>query len=123
MLHRRLFVVLAALALLAACSSGPDEPGPNDGASLDFSIKATITIDDRGIDPAVTKARVGDALSVVNRGTTEHGLTSSSIDTGTLEPGESTTVFLTESGTVELRDRADGTHTARIEITAAPGSQ
>jgi plastocyanin len=104
--------------LLVGCASGPAKPGPNDGVSLNFDTKATIVIDDIAITPPVLKAKVGDAISVTNRGTKDHGLTSDKIETGTLRPGESTTVFLTEEGTVELRDRADATHTARIEVAA-----
>jgi plastocyanin len=104
------------VALLVGCASGPAKPGPNDGASLNFDIKATIVVDDGAITPAVMNAKVGDAISVTNRGTKDHGLTSDKIETGTLRPGESTTVFLTEAGTVELHDRADASHTARIEV-------
>jgi hypothetical protein len=117
-MRRLLLVGLAALATISvtSCRSGPSKPGPTDGASLDFTIKATIVVDDNGMTPFVTKGRVGDAITVTNRGTKDHGLTSKSIETGTLHPGESTTVFLTEPGTVELSDRTDSTHTARIEI-------
>ena len=43
-------------------------------------------------------AHVGEAVTVTNRGTKDHGLTSDTIDTGTLRPGESTTVFFTQTG-------------------------
>lgn len=109
-------LLLAASAGATACSSGPERPGPDGGTDFEFTAEATIVIDDDAIEPALTTARVGDTLTVVNRGTRAHGLTSTSIDTGTLQPGESTTVFLTETGTVELHDRADTTHTARIEV-------
>ena len=117
---RRLLLVALALLLAIGCANGPSKPGPADGASLDFNTKATITIDDDGIRPELTQAHVGDAITVTNRGTTDHGLTSDTIDTGTLRPGESTTVFLTAAGTVALNDRADTSHKARIEVSAAP---
>jgi plastocyanin len=110
--------IVVLVALLVGCASGPSEPGPNDGASLNFDTKATIVVDDAAVTPSVTKAKVGDAISVTNRGTKDHGLTSDKIETGTLRPGESTTVFLTEAGTVELHDRATPSHTARIEVAA-----
>ena len=49
-------------------------------------------------------------------GTTDHGLTSDSIDTGTLHPNESTTIFVTAAGTIDVRDRAEPTHTAKIDV-------
>jgi plastocyanin len=116
---RRLLLIAVATLVVTSCADGPSKPGPNDGASLDFTTKATIVIDDSDIRPEVTQAHVGDAITVTNRGTKDHGLTSQTIDTGTLHPGESTTVFLTETGTVELHDRADSTHKARIEVSAA----
>lgn len=122
---RRRSALLAVLLVVAsgACTSGPDKPGPNDGSKLDFTSRATITIDDSGVNPALTNGRVGDALTVVNRGTKDHGLTSKSVDTGTLHPGESTVVFLTEVGAIDLYDRSDPSHTAHIEVGPAPESQ
>jgi plastocyanin len=119
---RRFRLAILVLLLAVGCASGETTPGPNDGSSLDFHIKATIVVDDRGIEPGVTQARVGDAITVVNRGTKDHGLTSDTIDAGTLRPGESTTIFLTEKGTVELRDRADFSHTAHIDVSEAASS-
>ena len=120
-------VALTALVSLTAllvigCASGPSKPGPNDGTSLDFTPKATIVVDDSGIHPELTQAHVGDTVTVTNRGTKDHGLTSDTVDTGTMHPGESTTVFLTETGTVELHDRGDSSHRARIEVSATPSS-
>jgi hypothetical protein len=116
---RRLLLAALAALVVAACASGPSKPGPNDGASLDFTSKATIVIDDTGINPELTHARVGDAITVTNRGTKDRGITSETIDTGTLHPGESTTVFLTAAGTIDVHDRADPSHQARIEVLAA----
>jgi plastocyanin len=112
--------IVVLVALLVGCASGPAKPGPSDGASLNFDTKATIVVDDTAVTPSVINAKVGDAISVTNRGTKEHGLTSDQIETGTLRPGESTTVFLTEAGTVALHDRTDPSHTARIEVAAGP---
>jgi plastocyanin len=114
-MRRILLAALIALAL-CSCSNDPEKPGRADGASLDFTSKATIVIDDAGIRPDITTVRVGDAVTVTNRGTKDHGLTSKTVDTGTLQPGESTTVFLTATGTIDLRDRADSSHEARIEV-------
>jgi len=119
----RVAAVVAVVALaITGCASGPTTPGPNDGSSLHFDIKATIVVDDAGIQPQTLQVRVGDAISVVNHGTKDHGLASDTIDTGTLRPGESTTAFFTETGTIDLRDRSDLSHTARIEVAAAASS-
>jgi|GEM_PF-3104756 len=116
--------VLAALTTLVVgtaggCNHGTDRPGPADGASLDFTSRATVTLRDTGIDPPSLQLRVGEAFTVVNGGTGDHGLASSSIDTGTLRPGESTIVFLTEAGTIDAYDRAAPDHHVRIEVSAA----
>jgi hypothetical protein len=118
---RRALVVLL-LALVGGCAHGTSTPGPNDGSDLNFDPKATIVVDDAGITPNLTHARVGDALEVTNRGTKDHGLTSESIDTGTLHPGESTTVFLTQTGTIDVRDRSDSSHEAHIDVAEASSS-
>src|SRR5438093_528601 len=82
-------LAFAALMILAAagCYNGEAKPGPNDGGSLDFAITRTIVVDDAGIQPNVARVRVGTAVSVVNRGTKDHDVTSAAIDTGTLHPG------------------------------------
>lgn len=119
---RRLCLAVLVAALAAGCAQGAPKPGPNDGAGLNFNIKATIVIDDSGIRPDLTQGRVGDAITVTNRGTKDHGLTSESIDTGTLRPGESTTVFFIETGSIEVRDRSDPSHKARIEVSPEASS-
>jgi hypothetical protein len=112
----RIAAVIAAALVFASCSDHALRPGPNDGSTLNFTSKATIVVDDNGITPEDTKGQVGEAITVTNRGTKDHGLTSDAIETGTLHPGESTTVFLTQAGTIELRDRGDLSHTARIDV-------
>lgn len=110
-----------AVALLAGCSGGTQKPGPADGATLEFTPKASIVMDDATVSPDHVQARVGDTLTVTNHGTVDRGLTSRTIETGTLHPGESTTVFLTATGTVELHDRADPSHTTTIAVAPADG--
>ncbi len=110
------------LAFLVGCASGTTTPGPHDGASLDFDSKATIVVDDSGIHPDRVQVRAGEAVTVTNRGSKDHGLTSSTIETGTLRPGESTTVFLTAAGTVELHDRTDSAHVAHLDVAPETSS-
>ena len=119
---RRLGLAVVVVLLATGCHQGASTPGRGDGASLDFDIKATIVVDDSGIHPDVTQGRVGEAITVTNRGTKDRGLTSDTIETGTLRPGESTTLFLTETGTIEVRDRTDPSHEARIEVSPEASS-
>ena len=114
---RRIRLSLLVLIVTASCASGPSRPGPNDDDGLTCEVKGTIEIDDNGIRPELTRARVGEAITVTNRGTTDRGLTSDTIDTGTMRPRESTTVCLTEEDTVEVYDRIDSSHRARIEVS------
>jgi plastocyanin len=120
-LVRRLTVIgllLATVGLGAGCQhEGTAVPGPSDGASLDFTSRATVTIDDDTISPDSVRVRVGDAITVVNKGTRDHGVTSTSIDTGTLHPGESTVVFLTATGRVDAYDRDEPGRKLEIEVS------
>jgi hypothetical protein len=110
-------LLVATVALGAGCRyQGRAVPGPQDGASLDFTSRATVTIDDEGITPSSVQVRVGDAITVVNRGTRDHGLTSTSIDTGTLHPDESTVVFLTTSDKISAYDRDHPDRRLDIEV-------
>jgi hypothetical protein len=118
---RAIALIVIAL-LLGACYSGEQKPGPNDASTLDFTSTQTVVLDDSGIHPDVIHARSSAAITVTNHGTREHGLTSELVDTGTLHPGESTTVFFTATGTIEAHDRADPSHTATIEVSPASGS-
>src|SRR5262245_46900254 len=124
----RLALTVAAVALVAAtgCSEySPKTPGPTDGSKLDFAPHATITVDDTGLHPTVVKPGAAPvAVEVVNRGTRPDGIASGPIngddaqraDTGSMQPGESSTVFLTGPGTVDVHSRADPSHTGMIDV-------
>jgi plastocyanin len=111
-----LALAVAASVLVAACDSGTKVPGPSDGASLQFDSKATVTIDDNGISPGSLDVHVGDAITVVNKGTRDHGLTSKTIDTGTLRPGDSTVVYFTTAGNIDANDRDAPDHKVAINV-------
>jgi len=119
---KRAALFVAATLAVAGCYGGAQKPGPNDGSGLDFDVTQTITVDDAGIHPNVINGHVGQAVDVTNKGTRDHTLSSTSIDTGTIRPGESTTVYFSETATIDAHDRTDPTHTAKIEIVAAPSS-
>jgi plastocyanin len=111
-----LTVVMAGLG--TGCHHGVAEPGPQDGASLDFTSKATVIVDDNGFSPSEVHVQVGEAITLVNTGSRDHGLTSSSVEAGTLHPGESTLVFLTASGRVDAYDRTNADHRLVIDVSA-----
>jgi plastocyanin len=116
------FVLIALVLAGAGCGDDRADrrPGPLDGSALDFTSKATIVITESGIDPATLTVRVGDTITVENRGTRPDGLSSLSIDSGVLQPGETSTVFFGEERTVEVASHADPSHTGTIVVTAAP---
>jgi hypothetical protein len=119
---KRAALLVAAALVVAGCYGGTQKPGPTDGSNLDFGVTQTITVDDAGIHPDVINGHVGQAVDVTNKGTRDHTLSSESIDTGTIRPGESTTVYFSETARIDAHDRTDPTHTAKIEITAASSS-
>jgi plastocyanin len=111
--------VVTTVGLGAGCHhEGAAVPGPNDGASLNFTSRATVTIDDNAITPDSVHVGVGDAITVANKGTRDHGVTSTSIDTGTLHPGASTVVFLTSPGRIAAYDRDDPNRKLEIVVAA-----
>jgi plastocyanin len=111
-----LIVVIAGLG--TGCHHGEAKPGPQDGASLDFTSKATVSVDDTGFSPSEVRVQVGNAITLVNRGARDHGLTSSSVEAGTLHPGESTLVFLTSPGRIDAYDPTDASHKLVINVSA-----
>jgi len=119
---RRATLLVAAALVIAGCYSGAQKPGPNDGSDLDFGVTQTIVVDDAGIHPNVIDGHVGQTVSVTNRGTKDHTLSSTSIDTGTIRPGETTTVYFSQTAAIDAHDRTDPNHTAKIDIAAASSS-
>jgi plastocyanin len=99
------------------CHHGAAKPGPQDGASLDFTSKATVTVDDSGFSPSEVRVQVGDAITLVNKGSRDHGLTSSSLEAGTLHPGESTVMFLASSGRIDAYDPTAADHRLVLDVS------
>lgn len=113
--------LLAAAALLVGCGEAdPSTPTPEDLRAIDLSVDHTITVDDDGFDPATLEAGSGDVILLVNDGTHDHSFTADErFDTGRMEPGEETTLILTEPGEIPYRDLENPDAEATLTIVAS----
>jgi plastocyanin len=111
--------VAVLLAATAGCGSAdPSPPTPSDLEEIDLSVDHTIVVDDDGFDPDTLEITAGEVIQVVNEGESEHSLTAEDrrFDTGSMQPGDDTTLVLTEPGEVTVFDTADPDHTATITV-------
>jgi plastocyanin len=111
-----------ALAALSGCvDPDPSSPTPEDLAEIDLSADHTITVDEDGFHPAELQITAGEVVLLVNEGTEQHSFTAEErFDTGRLEPGEETTLLLTEPGEIPYRDLEDADHDGTL-VVAPPG--
>ncbi len=114
-------LLVAAGLLLAACvDPKPSSPTPEDLAAIDLSPDHTITVDEDGFDPGSLDVRAGEVVLLRNDGTRRHSFTAEErFDTGRLEPGDSTTLVLTEPGEIAYLDLEEPDHTATLTILEA----
>jgi plastocyanin len=111
--------VAVLLAATAGCGSAdPSPPTPSDLEEIDLSVDHTIVVDDDGFDPDTLEITAGEVIQVVNEGESEHSLTAEDrrFDTGSMQPGDDTTLVLTEPGEVTVFDLADPDHSATITV-------
>ncbi|MGV3760389.1 MAG: cupredoxin domain-containing protein [Actinomycetota bacterium] len=96
----------AAIVALGGCvDPKPSTPTPEDLRAIDLSPDHTITVDEDGFDPATLEVRSGEVVLLVNDGDDLHSFTAEErFDTGRMEPGEETTLLLTEPGEIPYRD-------------------
>jgi hypothetical protein len=126
----RALLVVGATVALASCR-GQVATTPT-VASVNFTAKAQITVDDQGqlvlasdsnsSDPGTLAA--GSVVTIGNDSGQDQRVTGTldgkaSIDTGTLHRGERVTVVLGTAGSVELWPNADGSGPA-LAITVSP---
>lgn len=111
----------AAIALTGCVDPKPSTPTAADLDAIDLSPDHTITVDDDGFDPATLEVEAGDVVRLVNEGRATHTFTAEGqrFDTGTMEPGDATTLVLTEPGEVPYRDREDPDHTGVLTVVAS----
>jgi hypothetical protein len=128
----RRLLALGALALLVltpvVAGCGDREPTPT-VASVDFAPKATIEVTDTGAltvdvedQTAGGTLESGSVLLVTNTGKSDHrlvGTTDSTqvFDTGTLEPGNETTVVVVTDGDMKIADLSTD---REVTITVTP---
>jgi plastocyanin len=109
---------VVALALATGCvDPKPSSPTPEDIAAIDVSPDHTITVDEQGFRPADLEVKPGEVVLLVNDGTELHSFTADErFDTGRLEPGEDTTLVLTEPGEIPFHDLEHPDHEATLTI-------
>ena len=119
----RCAVIGLVVVVLSGCvDPQPSTPAAADLEAIDLSPDHTVAVDDRGFDPAELEVRAGDVIRLVNEGTDEHTFTADGqrFDTGIMEPGDHTTVVLTEPGEVAYRDLEEPDHTGVVTVRARP---
>ena len=114
---------LAAAALAGACvDPDPSSPTPDDLRDIDLSPDHTITVDESGFDPESLEVEAGEVVLLVNEGDGLHSFTADErFDTGRMEPGDETTVVLTEPGEIPYRDLEAPDHEGTLTIVDAEG--
>lgn len=123
-MHRgRIATIVAAslLALVACGSSEPSSPSPADLEGIDLTPEATITVDEGGFDPSTLDVEAGTVIRLVNEGDEVHSFTAGDrFDTGRLDPGDDTTLVLTEPGEIVYRDVTSPDHEGTLTILPDP---
>jgi len=116
---RRTLPLLPLALLVAACvDPEPSTPDAADLESLDLAPDHTVLVDEDGFSPEVLDIESGDVVLLVNEGDEIHSFTADELafDTGRMEPGDETTLVLTEAGEVTYHDREDPDRTGSIVV-------
>jgi len=119
---RRVLVGAGVVALLTGCGDPePSSPTAADLEDVDLSPDHTISVDEDGYEPTSLEVAPGEVVLLVNEGDDEHTFTAEDdrFDTGRMQPGDDTTLVLTEPGEVVFRDLEDPDHEGTL--TVVPG--
>jgi plastocyanin len=120
-MRRILGLCAAGLVLTGGCvEPDPSSPTPEDLAAVDLSPDHTITVDEDGFHPDVLEIESGEVVRLVNEGTGAHSFTADErFDSGRMEPGDDTTLLLTEPGDIPYRDLEDPEHQGTLTVVEA----
>ena len=119
--RRRPLALLPLALLVAACvDPEPSTPDAADLQALDLSPDHTVTVDAAGFSPERLDIEPGDVVLLVNEGDEVHSFTADqqAFDTGRMEPGEETTLVLTDPGEVTYHDAEDPDRRGTIVVAA-----
>ncbi len=125
MTQRRLRSI-AVLVLLAAatsgCSSDRRAISRDDLPDVPSEPTAVVHVDEDGFRPDRVEVGTDGLVEFRNDGDEDHGIRTEdfAIDTGLLQPGESTDVRFDRPATYEISDPADDRHTMTVVATAPP---
>lgn len=115
-------VAAVALAVSGCVEPEPSSPTPADLRAIDLSPDHTITVDDDGFHPAELEVEAGEVVLLVNDGAGLHSFTADErFDTGRMEPGDETTLVLTDPGEIPYRDLEAPDHDATLTIVEPSG--
>jgi len=115
-------LVAAGLVGSGCVDPKPSSPTPRDLADIDLSPDHTITVDEEGFHPARIKVPAGDVVLLVNEGEGLHSFSAEErFDTGRMEPGDETTLVLTEPGKIPYVDLEQPDHKASITVVERVG--
>ena len=121
-MRRPIGVALVAAALLTPLASCADpeasSPTPEDLADVDLSPDHTITVDEDGFTPSSLEVAPGEVILLVNDGDGPHSFTSEEheLDTGRLQPGDETTLVLTEPDEITYFDVENRDHEGTLVV-------
>ncbi len=111
---RPLLALAALVALMSGCSS--DDRVADRPEGVEFDIDAELVVDDDGFAPERLEVTEGDTVELRNEGEDVHRLTSDSIDSGLMQPGDTVTLRFDEPGTVEYHDTEAPEHEGTIVV-------
>lgn len=117
----RRVALASAVVLLSACGDAePSSPTAADLRAIDVSPDHTITVDEDGYAPPSLEVVAGDVILLVNEGDEEHSFTADEqrFDTGRMQPGDDTTLVLTEPGEIRFHDLEEPDHEATLTVAA-----
>jgi plastocyanin len=100
----RAVTAICALAVLGLGACGHDDStGTGQGASsLRLELVTFVHVTDTTVQPTELSVHVGDTVGVTDAGSSPHRLSGDKLDTGLLQPHDTTLLFASKAGRFEL---------------------